>query len=314
LAKDEFADTDHYPHQLYVRVARRMIGEYVLTQHDLMKDIIKYDAIGMGSYNIDVRHIQRNWEWISRFPELKGETYNEGYLSIPVQPYQVPYRALVPRYQECSNLLVPVCISSSNLAYASFRMEPQYMIAGHAAGVAAAMASKNGIAVQKVDIAVLQNRLTQQGQILSLEENPNGFFQEGNTVIVDDDESRFVTKWGSWVLSENPDAARHQITYYLNTDKEPASITYQPHLPKKGAYNVYGWWAKDKQAATNVPLNIEHAGGTKTTKVNQQQTGNGWVLLGTFPFEAGQKGKLTLSNEGADGWVLADAFKFELVK
>ena len=116
LAKDEFADTEHFPHQLYVRVARRMIGEYVLTQHDLVKDVIKYDAIGMGSYNIDVRHIQRNWEWISRFPELRGETYNEGYLSIPVLPYQIPYRSLIPRFEDCSNLIVPVCISSSNLS------------------------------------------------------------------------------------------------------------------------------------------------------------------------------------------------------
>jgi hypothetical protein len=314
LAKDEFADTDYYPHQLYVRVARRMIGEYVLTQHDLMKDVIKYDAIGMGSYNIDVRHIQRNWEWVSRFPELKGETYNEGYLSIPVLPYQIPYRSLVPKYQECSNLLVPVCISSSNLAYASFRMEPQYMIAGHAAGVAAAMASKNRVAVQMVDVAALQNRLLQQGQIVSMEENPNGFFQQGNTVIVDDDESRFVEKWGAWSLSENPDVKRHQITYYVNTDKEPAWISYQPHLPRKGTYNVYGWWAKDATAATNVPVKIEYAGGSKTIRANQQHTGDGWVLLGSFPFDAGQKGKLTLSNEGVDGTVAADAFKFEWIK
>jgi hypothetical protein len=211
-----------------------MIGEYVLTQHDLMKDVIKYDAIGMGSYNMDVRHIQSNWEWISRFPQLWCETYNEGYFSIPVLPYQIPYRSLVPKFEECSNLLVPICISSSNLAYASFRMEPQYMIAGHAAGVAAAMASKGNRAVQRIDIIALQAKLLQQGQILSMEENLNGFFQQGNTVIVDDDMMRFVEKEGTWTLSEDPDVARHDITYYINTDKEPAKIMYQPHLPKDG--------------------------------------------------------------------------------
>jgi hypothetical protein len=314
LAKDEFKDTDHFPHQLYVRVARRMIGEYVLTQHDLMKDVIKYDAVGMGSYNIDVRHIQRNWEWISRFPELKGETYNEGYLSIPVLPYQIPYRSLVPKFEECTNLLVPVCISSSNLAYASFRMEPQYMIAGHAAGVAAAMASKNKIPVQRVDINLLQTKLLQQGQILSMEENPNGFFQQGNSVIVDDDMSRFVEKEGNWLLSEDPDVIRHDITYYTNTDKEPAQITYQPYLLKEGEYKVYGWWAKDARAATNVPVIIDYSGGSKTIKINQQKTGDGWVLLGNYPFLAGKKGKITITNEGVDGMVEADAFKFELVK
>ncbi len=314
LAKDEFEDTEHFPHQLYVRVARRLIGEYVLTQHDLMKNVIKYDAIGMGSYNIDVRHIQRNWEWISRFPELRGETYNEGYLSIPVLPYQIPYRSLVPKFEECSNLIVPVCISSSNLAYASFRMEPQYMIAGHAAGVAAAMASKGKIAVQKIDINTLQNKLLQQGQIISMEENPNGFFQQGNAVIVDDDMTRFVEKEGSWSLSENPDVKRHDITYYINTSNEPAKIIYQPHLNQKGQYNVYGWWPKTSEGATNVPLTINYAGGSKTILLNQKQTGDGWVLLGNYNFLAGKNGKLTITNKAVDGQVIADAFKFELVK
>jgi hypothetical protein len=314
LAKDEFKDTDHFPHQLYVRVARRMIGEYVLTQHDLMKDVIKYDAIGMGSYNIDVRHIQRNWEWISRFPELRGETYNEGYLSIPVLPYQIPYRSLLPKFDECSNLIVPVCISSSNLAYASFRMEPQYMIAGHAAGVAAAMAGKGKTPVQLVDVSVLQSKLLQQQQILSMEENKNGYFQQGNTVIVDDDMTRFVEKEGEWSLSENPEVIRHQITFYTNTGKDPASITYQPWLPKAGNYAVYGWWAKDPKAATNVPLTIHYKGGTKTMKMNQQQTGDGWVPLGNYNFVEGKNGKIVITNEGADGMVEADAFKFELLK
>lgn len=314
LAKDEFEDTEHYPHQLYVRVARRMIGEYVLTQHDLLKDVIKYDAIGMGSYNMDVRHVQRSFDWVSRFPELNAESYNEGYLSIPVLPYQIPYRSLVPKFDECSNLIVPVCISSSNLAYASFRMEPQYMIAGQAAGVAASMAAQNHSAVQQVDIKKLRDKLVQQGQILSLEENKNGFFGTGNTVIVDDDMTRFVEKWGAWSLSENPDVVRHQITYYINDDKEPAFISYSPYLPKDGDYKLYGWWAKDVRASSKVSINVEYAGGHKTLMANQQQSGDGWVLLGSFPFEAGRKGKVTISNEGANGLVEADAFKFELIK
>jgi hypothetical protein len=193
-------------------------------------------------------------------------------------------------------------------------MEPEYMIAGHSAGVAAAMASKNNVAVQKIDIKELQSRLLQQGQILSFGDNPNGYFQQGNTVIVDDDNTRFVEKWGSWTLSENPDVVRHAITYYINSDKEWASITYQPHLPKAGNYKVYGWWAKDSKAATNVPLTIDFSGGTKIISANQKQTGDGWVLLGTYPFEAGKKGKVTITNQGVDGVVEADAFKFELAK
>lgn len=96
LCKDEFANTGNFPHQLYVREARRMKGEYFMTQHDLMEDTTKYDAIGMGSYNIDIREMQRIPVKFSRYPKLEDEVYNEGYMSIPVSPYQIPYSSIVP--------------------------------------------------------------------------------------------------------------------------------------------------------------------------------------------------------------------------
>jgi hypothetical protein len=314
LAKDEFADTGHWPHQLYVRVARRMVGEYVMTQHDLQRDTTKYDGIGMGSYNIDVRHVQRTFQWISRFPELRGETFNEGYLSIPVAPYEIPYRALLPKYDQCTNLLVPVCVSSSNLAYASIRMEPQYMILGHAAGVAAALAGKQRVPVQHIDIAGLRQKLMAQRQVLSLEGNPNGVFAQGNAVVVDDDMSRWVTREGYWAMSEDPRAGRHAITFMHAGRAEPAHFTYQPPLPRDGLYHVYGWWPSGKDFATNTRLTIRHAEGTKTLPLNQRETGGNWVPLGSYRFRQGREGSLTLSNAGADGTVAADAFKFELVK
>jgi hypothetical protein len=314
LAKDEFADTGGWPHQLYVRVARRMVGEYVMTQHDLQRDTTKYDGIGMGSYNIDVRHVQRTFQWISRFPELRGETFNEGYLSIPVAPYEIPYRALLPKYDQCTNLLVPVCVSSSNLAYASIRMEPQYMILGHAAGVAAALAGRQRVPVQHVDIAGLRRKLLAQRQVLSLEGNPNGVFAQGNAVVVDDDMSRWVTKEGYWELSEDPGAGRHAITFMHAGRAEPAHFTYQPPLPRDGRYQVYGWWPAGKDFATNTRLTVRHAEGTQTLSLNQRETGGQWILLGTYSFRQGRAGSLTLSNEGADGTVAADAFKFERVK
>jgi hypothetical protein len=314
LARDEFADTGGWPHQLYVRVARRMVGEYVMTQHDLQRDTTKYDGIGMGSYNIDVRHVQRTFQWISRFPELRGETFNEGYLSIPVAPYEIPYRALLPKYDQCTNLLVPVCVSSSNLAYASIRMEPQYMILGHAAGVAAALAGKQRVPVQHVDLAGLRRRLLAQRQVLSLEGNPNGVFAQGNAVVVDDDMSRWVTREGYWDLSEDPGAGRHAITFMHAGPAEPARFTYQPPLPRDGHYQVYGWWPAGKDFATNTRLTVRHAEGTKTLALNQRETGGGWIPLGTYSFRQGREGSLTLSNEGADGTVAADAFKFERVE
>jgi FAD dependent oxidoreductase len=167
LAKDEFVDTGHWPHQLYIREARRMVGEYVLTQHDLQKSRRKYDSIGMGGYNIDIREVQWVAYKVFRFPEVRDEVLMEGYVSQPVEPYEIPYRSLLPRQQEAENLLVTSCISASSVAYASFRMEPQYMIAGHSAGVAAARAARSGTALHKLDIVALQRRLSEQRQILS---------------------------------------------------------------------------------------------------------------------------------------------------
>lgn len=167
LCRDEFADTNHLPHQLYVREGRRMLGEHIMTEIDLTTERRKYDTIGMGSYNIDIREVQRIWTWVSRFPNLNGETFNEGYLSIPVRSYAIPYRALLPRYQECDNLIVPVCLSASHVAFASIRLEPQYMLLGHAAGVAAAIAAHEHIAVQQVPSVLLQQRLASQGQVLA---------------------------------------------------------------------------------------------------------------------------------------------------
>ena len=168
LCQDEFTDTGGWPHQLYIREARRMLGEYVMTQHDLTERRRKYDTVGLGSYHIDVRHTQRIWDYLHLHPRLVPAVFNEGYLSVPVEPYEIPYRALLPPYHQCENLLVPVCLSASHVAFASVRMEPQYMVLGHSAGVAAALAIRQNIPVHRVDIGTLQTCLQQARQVMSL--------------------------------------------------------------------------------------------------------------------------------------------------
>jgi hypothetical protein len=155
LAKDEFTDNGNWPHQLYVREARRMVGEYVMAQKDIQDDLRKPDVIGMGSYNSDSHNIQR-------VATPDGAVENEGDMQVPVTPYQIPYRMLLPKRAEATNLFVPVCFSASHVAYSTLRMEPQYMILGHATGVAARMALRAGVAVQEVDTAALSARLKQQ--------------------------------------------------------------------------------------------------------------------------------------------------------
>jgi hypothetical protein len=152
LPKDEFQDSGYWPPQLYIREARRMVSDFVMTQKDIQTDLIKDDSIGMGSYNSDSHNVQR-------FATAEGNAENEGDMQVPVLPYQIPYRVIVPKKGQAVNLLVPVCFSASHVAYSSLRMEPQYMILGQAAGAAASLAVRNGVAVQDVDVKALQRRL-----------------------------------------------------------------------------------------------------------------------------------------------------------
>ena len=160
LCRDEFGDAGHWPYQLYVREARRMVGQYVMSQKDIQTELTKSDVVGMGSYNSDSHNVQRR-------PDAAGTaTENEGDMQVKVSPYQIPYRVILPKRAEASNLLVPVCFSATHVAYATLRMEPQYMILGHAAGVAAKMAIAGDVAVQDVDTAALTARLRSQRAVL----------------------------------------------------------------------------------------------------------------------------------------------------
>jgi hypothetical protein len=166
LAADEFEDTDGWPHRLYVRDGRRMRGDYVLREQDLLSARAQPDAVATGSYNIDIREVERTWRYLPEY-ERRAAVFNEGYLSIAVPPYPIPYRSLTPRREDATNLLVPVCLSASHVAFSSVRMEPTLMALGHAAGTAAAQAARRGVAVQDVDVAALQDELRDEGQILA---------------------------------------------------------------------------------------------------------------------------------------------------
>jgi hypothetical protein len=172
LPKDEFQDTDHWPNQLYVREGRRMLGEYVLTQADLQQTRMKPDAIGLAGYNIDIREVQWLSHAVYRFPAVQNQVFTEGYLSQPVDPWQIPYRALLPKANQASNLLVTSCISASTIAYASFRVEPTYMVAGESAGIAAALSIQSKTDLHHIDMTRLQEILRSRGQILSANASP----------------------------------------------------------------------------------------------------------------------------------------------
>lgn len=160
LAKDEFKDNGNWPHQIYVREARRMTGSYVMTEHELLKKRPTPDSVGMGSYGIDSHNIQR-------YITPEGYVQNEGDIGVSTNgPYQIAYGALTPKKGQADNLLVPVCVSSSHIAFGSIRMEPVFMILGQSAATAAALAIDGGAPVQDVTYSKLRERLLKDGQIL----------------------------------------------------------------------------------------------------------------------------------------------------
>ena len=162
LAKDEFTDNGGWPHQIYVRESRRMLGMFVMTENELLKTRPTPDPVGMGSYTIDSHNVQR-------YVTPDGAVQNEGDIGVSTNgPYSIAYGALVPRRGQAGNLIVPVCVSSSHIAFGSIRMEPVFMVLGQSAATAAAMAIDGGVALQDLPYAQLRERLLKDGQVLEL--------------------------------------------------------------------------------------------------------------------------------------------------
>ncbi|MBI2422939.1 MAG: FAD-dependent oxidoreductase [Candidatus Hydrogenedentes bacterium] len=159
LAADEFKDNGNWPHQIYVREARRMIGAVVMSEHEVLGKRDVPQPAGMGSYTLDSHNVQR-------YVKPDGFVQNEGDIGVPTKPYRIAYGALTPKKAECENLLVPVCVSSSHIAFGSIRMEPVFMILGQSAATAAVQAIEEGKAVQDIDYGRLRERLVTEGQKL----------------------------------------------------------------------------------------------------------------------------------------------------
>jgi hypothetical protein len=162
-SKDEFEREDGWQNQLYVREARRMIGSYVMTQQDCQREKVADDPIGLAAYNMDSHNVQR-------YVDDTGQVRNEGDVQVPVKPYPISYRAIIPKREQCTNILVPVCLSASHIAFGSIRMEPVFMVLGQSAATAASLAISDSVDVQDLNYTKLRNRLLEDKQVLSWEQ------------------------------------------------------------------------------------------------------------------------------------------------
>jgi hypothetical protein len=166
LARDEFVETGGWPHQIYVREARRMVGEYVMNQHNCQNRRQAPNPVGLAAYTMDSHNVQRY--------VFEGKALNEGDVQVGgFPPYPIAFGSIVPKQQECSNLLVPVCLSASHIAFGSIRMEPVFMVLGQSAAVAACQAIDEKTAVQSIDRGQLQATLIKKEQVLKWTETSN---------------------------------------------------------------------------------------------------------------------------------------------
>ena len=311
LPKDEFKDNGHWPHQIYVREARRMVGAFVMTENELTKKKPTPDSVGMGSYTIDSHNVRR-------YVTPEGNVQNEGDIGVPISPYSIAYGALVPKRGEIANLFAPVACSATHIAYGSIRMEPVFMILGQSAATAAVLAIDGNLAVQDVPYAALRARLLADGQVLeheSSKEKPKGHGSAKPAsslpgVTVDDDDALLTGDWkqssanGGFVGSG-----------YRHDDKGAAgaaSADFIGKLPAAGTYAVSLAVVPNTNRSRDALVRIEHADGVAEVRADLTGKGSkdGLLPLGAYRFPAGPA-KVTVSNSGAKGYVLVDAVNWQ---
>ena len=313
LPKDEFTDHGNWSHQLYIREARRLVGAYVMTEHELRKRRPTPDSVGMGSYTIDSHNVQR-------YITPEGNVQNEGDIGVHTEgPYEIAYGSLIPKREECANLLVPVCVSSSHIAFGSIRMEPVFMILAQSAATAAGLALDANLAVQDVPYPALRAKLETDGQILQYaasaadaEAHARGLDPKSLPgAVVDDDQAILFGTWQSSGAASN--FVGHGYRHEGKGDAGPATARFEAKLPKAGRYEVRMTWPANTNRASNVPITVEHANGKDSQQLNQKvpsaQKG-GFSVLGTFSFTPNSPATVVVGNQGADGYVVIDAVQW----
>jgi len=292
--KDEYRENNHWTPQLYVREARRMIGAYVMTQANCEGRATVDDGIGMAAYTMDSHNCRRL--------VVDGMVKNEGDVQIGgFGPYPVSYRAIVPKKEECSNLLVPVCLSASHIAYGSIRMEPVFMVLGQSAAIAASQAIDTHTAIQDIDV----KRLQQQLRTHPLADNSTP------EILVDNDDPDQVVTQGAWTRVTKGGYGP-SLFVHPKEDKGEASVTFRPAIGKSGVYRIYRYQPGIPNAAPVTPIIINGARQALHTPADnaEQQSSGEWVPLGRYTLTKGNKNTVTIATTSATGDIAADAVLF----
>jgi hypothetical protein len=323
LTQDEFRDTGGWPQQMYVREARRMVSDYVMSENNCRYQETITDSVGLAAYNMDshnCRRIVRN-----------GRVENEGDVQVPpMKPYPISYRSIVPKQSECENLFVPVCLAASHIAYGSIRMEPVFMIMGQSSATAASLAIDDDVSVQHVNYDKLRARLLADKQILVWTNtgatrggmNPESAAARARSgtrlagIVIDDESAR---KNGDWVESHSvaPNVGDAYI-HDNNVEKGSMSVTFTPDIPEAGNYELIFISTPNPNRASNVPVLVSIAGNERAVveekRIPVNEKTGAFHSLGKFKLPKGAGTRVTISNKDTDGYVVVDGLQCVPVK
>ena len=322
LCKDEFAKHDHFPPALYVRESRRMKGMYVISQKDILEEPTKDDPIAISSFPIDSHDVRR-------VALEGGGVINEGTI-FPVRnqklrqgyAYHVPYRSILPKPEQCDNLLVPVALSCTHVGISSLRIEGAWMVIGQGAGVAAALAAKEDVPVQGLNYAKLRERLLAQKQVLELPDVSKRPSAVGSIaaktlpgIVLDDIQAKLT---GDWSRSTNfKPYIEHGYVFSGAKDSKPqgdgkATATFRFKAPESSRYQLLMAYSAHETRAPNVPVTVSSGTYRKNIVVDQTvplPDGKPFRPIDTVDLQAGTETVIEITNADTVGFVILDALQ-----
>lgn len=292
--KDEYVDNNHWSPQMYIREARRMKGAYIMTQANCQGKEVVQDAVGMAAYTMDSHNCQRI--------VVNGMVKNEGDVQVGgFGPYPISYRSLIPKETECKNLLVPVCLSASHIAYGSIRMEPVFMVLAQSAALAAVQAIETKKPVQGINVKKLQ-------QQLKSDPLANGSLPE---ILVDNDDAGSVKVTGNWHTQKR--GAYGPSMLVSDEQSSGQTVRFIPTVQKQGAYQLYVYLPQAEKLTPSLDITIydgtkkhSHQIATAELRVEGQTSGE-WVPVGNFNLPAGKKTWIEVIADASKGVSIADA-------
>lgn len=303
--KDEFERADGWQQQLYIREARRMVGQYVMTQHNCQGRLVAEMPVGLAAYTMDSHNVQRH-------VDADGFVRNEGDVQVGgFSPYPIDYGSIVPVKAQCENLLVPVCLSATHMAFGSIRMEPVFMVLGQSAATAAVHSLEQAVAVQDISYDKLQERLRADAQVLEWT-GPKKVGASGVDIgtlpgLVQDDEDAERIGFDSISASVGPFV---NIGYRHDGDsgKGLQTAEFRFEVPTPGNYQLRVAYSAHGNRATNVPVTATYRRTKMTWLVNQRQkpTDGAFTDVALLSLSPG-KVTITITNKDTDGYVLIDA-------